>query len=223
MPITDFLLPEYDQEMANTRKMLAAVPDNRMDFKPHPKSFNMKDLAIHLATIPEWGADTVEKTELDFAPEGQPGYRPPDIKSSKELLETFDRGVAKARAAICRSHRSGVDAAVVAAANGKGDLHHAADCGAALFRHEPRDPSSRATRRVPADGRPACPRHVRPLRRRRRVGLPACPSARSAPSAALSRPAPVNTPSCRSYSASRRTAPPLPGPQFEMWEACDPL
>jgi uncharacterized damage-inducible protein DinB len=100
MPITDFLLPEYDQEMANTRKMLAAIPDNCMDFKPHPKSFNMKDLAIHLATIPEWAAVTVEKSEFDFAPEGQPGYRPPDLKSTKELLETFDRGVAQARIAI---------------------------------------------------------------------------------------------------------------------------
>ena len=100
MPITDFLLPEYDKEMANTRRMLASIPDDRLDFKPHAKSFSMKDLAIHLATIPEWGAETVEKSEFDFAPEGKPSYQPPDLKSQKQLLETFDRGVAKARAAI---------------------------------------------------------------------------------------------------------------------------
>jgi uncharacterized damage-inducible protein DinB len=100
MPIIDFLLPEYDQEMANTRKMLAAIPDDRLDFQRHAKSFTMKNLAIHLATIPEWTADTIEKSQLDFAPEGQPGYKPPDLKSQKELLGTFDSGVAKGRAAL---------------------------------------------------------------------------------------------------------------------------
>ena len=100
MPIIDFLLPEYDQEMANTRKMLSAIPDNRLDFKPHAKSFTMKDLATHLATIPEWTADTIEKSEFDFAPAGQPPYQPPDLKSQKEILEVFDRGVAKGRAAL---------------------------------------------------------------------------------------------------------------------------
>jgi uncharacterized damage-inducible protein DinB len=103
MPIIDFLLPEYDQEMANTRKMLAAVPDSRLDFQPHSKSFTMKNLAIHLATIPEWTADTIEKSELDFAPEGQPAYQPPDLKSQKDLLETFDRGAAKGRAALVKA------------------------------------------------------------------------------------------------------------------------
>ncbi len=100
MPIIDLLLPEYDQEMANTRKMLAAIPDDRLDFKPHQKAFVLKSLAIHLATIPEWTADTIEKSELDFAPEGGSGYKPPDLKSQKELLEAFDAGAAKGRKAL---------------------------------------------------------------------------------------------------------------------------
>lgn len=100
MPITDFLLPEFDQEMANTRKMLAAIPDDKLTFKPHAKSFTMKDLATHLATIPEWTADTVEKDEFDFAPEGAPPYQSPDLKSQKEVLAAFDRGVEKGRVAL---------------------------------------------------------------------------------------------------------------------------
>jgi uncharacterized damage-inducible protein DinB len=100
MPITDLLLPEYDQEMANTRKMLAAIPDDKLSFKPHAKSFTMKDLATHLATIPEWTVETVQKSQLDFAPEGQPPYQPPDLKSQKDLLAAFDRGVEKGRAAL---------------------------------------------------------------------------------------------------------------------------
>jgi uncharacterized damage-inducible protein DinB len=100
MPITDLLLPEYDQEMENTRKMLAAVPDGRFDFKPHAKAFALKDLLTHLATIAEWTADTIEKSEFDFAPEGAPPYQPPDLKSQKDVLEAFDRGRAKGRAAL---------------------------------------------------------------------------------------------------------------------------
>jgi hypothetical protein len=31
-------LPEFDREMANTRKVLERLPDDRLDWKPHPKS-----------------------------------------------------------------------------------------------------------------------------------------------------------------------------------------
>ena len=99
MAITDLLLPEFDHEMENTRKMLAAVPGDRLDFKPHPKSFNLKDLATHIATLPGWAVSTVEQPEFDFAPDGKP-YSPPVLNSTQELLETFDQGVAKARAAL---------------------------------------------------------------------------------------------------------------------------
>jgi len=100
MPIIDLLLPEYDQEMANTRKMLASIPDDRLDFKPQEKAFVLKSLAIHLATIPEWAVETITKSELDFAPEGGTGYQPPDLKSQKDLLEAFDAGAAKGRKAL---------------------------------------------------------------------------------------------------------------------------
>ena len=32
------LLPEFDSEVANTRRMFAAIPDEKLDFKPHEKS-----------------------------------------------------------------------------------------------------------------------------------------------------------------------------------------
>ena len=47
--ISSSLLPEFDHEMANTRKTLERVPDNKMDWKPHPKSMSMNSLASHLA------------------------------------------------------------------------------------------------------------------------------------------------------------------------------
>ena len=35
MTISQSLLPEFDQEMANTRKVLSRIPDNRLDWKAH--------------------------------------------------------------------------------------------------------------------------------------------------------------------------------------------
>ena len=52
MPICDLLLPEFDREMANTRKVLERVPDECWDWKPHQKSWPIGKLAMHVATIP---------------------------------------------------------------------------------------------------------------------------------------------------------------------------
>jgi uncharacterized damage-inducible protein DinB len=100
MTISEILLPEFDQEMANTRKTLERVPDDKLGWKPHPKSFAMGPLAQHIATMVGWATDTIEKDSFDVAPAGQPPYQPPPIQSRAELLETFDQGVAKARAAL---------------------------------------------------------------------------------------------------------------------------
>lgn len=100
MPISDALLPEFDQEMANTRKVLERVPDDRLDFKPHQKSWKMGGLATHVATIPSWTALTIARESLDIAPVGEPPYKSPEASSQKELLEIFDKNVADARSAI---------------------------------------------------------------------------------------------------------------------------
>ena len=99
MSISQSLLPEFDQEMAHTRKTLERVPDDKLTWKPHPKSFAMGQLAQHLATMVGWTVDTISKDSFDVAPGGQP-YQPPQLKSRQEILAAFDDGVAKARAAI---------------------------------------------------------------------------------------------------------------------------
>jgi uncharacterized damage-inducible protein DinB len=93
------LLPEFDQEMAATRKSLERVPDDKFGWKPHEKSATMGWLASHLAMIPHWAQITFETDSLDLAP---PGGQPkiPEAKSRKEVLEMFDRNAAAARAVI---------------------------------------------------------------------------------------------------------------------------
>jgi uncharacterized damage-inducible protein DinB len=100
MPLNDALLAEFDQEMASTRKTLERVPDDKLAWKPHPKSGTMGWLASHIATMVGWTTDTIEKESFDMAPPGTPPIAMPVAKSRTELLGWFDNGVAKARAAI---------------------------------------------------------------------------------------------------------------------------
>lgn len=100
MSISETLLPEFDQEMANTRKTLERVPDGKFDWKPHEKSGTMGWLAGHVANVPEWMADTIEKDGFDMEPNGVQFQPPPAAKTRKELLEAFDEHVARARKAL---------------------------------------------------------------------------------------------------------------------------
>ena len=99
MPIAQALLPEFDQEMASTRKTLERVPDDKWDYKPHEKSGALGWLAWHLSHLPEWTVYTLKQDALDLAPAGgRPDFALP--KNRKEVLEAFDRNVAEARKAI---------------------------------------------------------------------------------------------------------------------------
>jgi uncharacterized damage-inducible protein DinB len=100
MAIAQSLLPEFDLEMANTRKTLERVPEDKFDYKPHPKSGSMGWLAAHLANIPSWPVMTLQHDSLDIAPAGQPPSPTPPPKNRQELLATFDKNVAEGRAAI---------------------------------------------------------------------------------------------------------------------------
>jgi len=100
MSLSQSLLPEFDQEMANTRKTLERVPDEKFSWKPHDKSGSMGWLAGHLANIPGWAVETIKKDSFDMSPGGKPFQPPPVPKSRKELLELFDKNVAAARAAL---------------------------------------------------------------------------------------------------------------------------
>ena len=100
MAITETLLPEFDQEMANTRKTLERVPEDRFDWAPHKKSGSMVWLAGHLANIPSWASIAISQDELDLAPGGKVPAPPPPPTSTEQLLATFDKNAAEARAAI---------------------------------------------------------------------------------------------------------------------------
>ncbi len=103
MPIAQMMLPEFDQEMATTRKMLECVPEGAGDWRPHAKSMSLARLAGHVAELPGWGVVTLEQTELDFAPPGKPAYQPTLFTTRAEILKLFDDGVKACRAAIAKA------------------------------------------------------------------------------------------------------------------------
>jgi uncharacterized damage-inducible protein DinB len=100
MGLSAALLPEFDHEMANTRKTLERVPDDKFDWKPHEKSMPMGGLATHLATIPTWAIHTINEDSIDIAPVDAPPPRAEPANSRAEVLERFDTNLAEARAAI---------------------------------------------------------------------------------------------------------------------------
>jgi uncharacterized damage-inducible protein DinB len=100
MTLSEALLPEFDHEMANTRKTLERVPDDKFDWRPHPKSTTLGYLATHLGFLPGWALRAINQDSLDLAPGGGPPPRIPAAGSRQEVLEMFDKNVAEARAAI---------------------------------------------------------------------------------------------------------------------------
>jgi len=98
MTIAETLLPEFDQEMATTRRLLARVPTDKGQWKPHPKSFALGHLAQLVAWMPGWIANTVRHTALDLAT--APKY---SFETRETLLREFDTNVRAAREALSSS------------------------------------------------------------------------------------------------------------------------
>lgn len=90
--IAEALLPEFDIEMATTRRVLERVPSERGEWKPHPKSFSLAHLAQLVSRMPGWNTGTMKSTEMDLA--GFGGY---SNEKTETLLAEFDRHVREAR------------------------------------------------------------------------------------------------------------------------------
>lgn len=95
--IIEMLLKEMDQEAETTRKMLAIVPAEKNDWKPHAKSMTMRELALHIPDMLGWVELVLNSDELDFA---KTPYQLPEIHDNKGLLAFFEERYAAARAAL---------------------------------------------------------------------------------------------------------------------------
>jgi len=103
MSIASILLPEFDREMATTRRVLERVPDDRWMWKAHPKSNTIGWNANHLAEIPGWAEHMLMQPSYDEHPVGGEMHRTPALPNRAAVLEAFDRHVALGRKCIANT------------------------------------------------------------------------------------------------------------------------
>jgi uncharacterized damage-inducible protein DinB len=92
-------LPEFDHEMSVTRKALERVPDEKFDWRPHPKSYTLGELTSHLPNLLTWTAMTIDQTEFVMDSDNPPPPQPA-AANRDEALKMFDENVTAARAKI---------------------------------------------------------------------------------------------------------------------------
>jgi|SRR5579883_284019 uncharacterized damage-inducible protein DinB len=99
MTLCQTITLDFQEEMANTRKLLERIPldDAHRKYKPHEKSMTFEQLATHVAEMPGWVRMALESELLHLKPEE---YKPRLARSTKELLEIFDKAVKEGAAAI---------------------------------------------------------------------------------------------------------------------------
>lgn len=97
MNLNQALINELQLEAASTRKMLAQVPSEHFDWKPHEKSMTLKRLAIHVAELAGWAEVVVNQDELDF---GTANFPRPSVESTEDLLKMHEAAVVRSVTAL---------------------------------------------------------------------------------------------------------------------------
>jgi uncharacterized damage-inducible protein DinB len=100
-----FLLSAYLKEMqaeaVATKKCLERIPEKLFEFKPHPTSMKMGYLALLVAEIPLWIAETIESGVIDFAT-----YKSAEPKTTEELVQHFESCMQRAEKAMQNADES---------------------------------------------------------------------------------------------------------------------
>lgn len=95
MTLGQLFLKELESEVPSTRKCLERISDSSLNFKPHDKSMNMKNLGFIISDIPRWIVAMIKTNEIDFMK-----FRHDEPKSSADLLKFFDEHMISARKAL---------------------------------------------------------------------------------------------------------------------------
>ena len=92
MAMIDAVLMELDQEARTTRRHLERVPEDKLSWKPHPKSSSLGQIALHLAQLP--GAISTMAAQDIFE---LPQFRQEEAENCAEILQTFERSLSTAK------------------------------------------------------------------------------------------------------------------------------
>ena len=86
------LLAELEQEAQSTRRVLQRVPEDKLAWRPHPRSSSLGQLALHIAIIPSLGMHVLRPDEFE-----SPESLQPEARTAAELLPTLEQSLASAR------------------------------------------------------------------------------------------------------------------------------
>ena len=95
--ILQYLKQEFEHEVGSTRKLLQAIPEKDLGYKPSEISWTMGELAQHIATIYYWYVGTLTQDNYDIATDY---LERGDVNDLKATLTLFESNVEKARAAL---------------------------------------------------------------------------------------------------------------------------
>lgn len=97
MKISEMILPEYDLEVVNTRKLLERVPQDKFGWRPHEKSMTLGHLSGHVAELPTFLSTIIRTDNLELSTSRLRPFKP---TSTAELVEVFNKNAADARQTI---------------------------------------------------------------------------------------------------------------------------
>jgi uncharacterized damage-inducible protein DinB len=95
MRIIDSLIAELEQEAKTTARVLERVPAAHLAWRPHPKSYSLGQLALHVASVP----GNVAALAAQESPE-PPQFVQAEADGVAELLPALEASVAQVKASL---------------------------------------------------------------------------------------------------------------------------
>jgi uncharacterized damage-inducible protein DinB len=101
--IKQALLGEMLYEAENTRKLLQAIPDSALEYRPQPHLWSVGQLASHIAEVYNWYDGTFNQDVFDM---GAYKYDKGDISKGSNIVAKFEENFAQAKSAVENSDES---------------------------------------------------------------------------------------------------------------------
>jgi uncharacterized damage-inducible protein DinB len=95
MRVADSIVVELEQEGQTTKRVLEKIPDDKLGWRPHPKSFSLGQLAMHIAAVPGGIAAAIGPDTMEV-----PNFTQPEAGSRQEILDTFSKSLATATSTL---------------------------------------------------------------------------------------------------------------------------
>ena len=92
MKLVDSILMEIEQEAKTTKRVLDRIPEDKLAWRPHPKSFSLGQLALHIASVPGSVAAAAVPDSMEA-----PNFSQPEPQSRQAVLDTFSRSLESAK------------------------------------------------------------------------------------------------------------------------------